>query len=378
MQCDYFDAGRCRSCALMGVPYAEQLAQKQATVAALLAGDIPAQAWDEAFHGPESAFRNKAKLVVGGRRGEPTLGILDAAGAGVDLRYCGLHEPGLAESIPVLADLVARIGLTPYDVPRRTGELKNVLITHSPDGELMIRFVLRSPGQLPRLERAVPEIRAALPQARVVTANLLPEHKAVVEGEEERVLTEHDTLPMRVNDVTLHLRPRSFFQTNTAVAAGLYRQAAQWAESVAPASVVDLYCGVGGFGLHLAAPGRTVHGVEVSADAVESAWRSAAELAGNRRIGRVTFAAGDATAYGLDGRPDLLVVNPPRRGIGPLAPVLEGSGIQHLLYSSCNATSLARDLAAMPSYVVRRARLFDMFPQTAHHEVVTLLERQTS
>jgi len=71
-----------------------------------------------------------------------------------------------------------------------------------------------------------------------------------------------------------------------------------------------------------------------------------------------------------------VVVNPPRRGIGaPLAAMLEASAVRHVVYSSCNVDSLARDLAAMPSLQPVRARLFDMFPQTDHHEVLVLLER---
>jgi 23S rRNA (uracil747-C5)-methyltransferase len=69
-------------------------------------------------------------------------------------------------------------------------------------------------------------------------------------------------------------------------------------------------------------------------------------------------------------------VNPPRRGIGSeLSGWLEASGVRDVVYSSCNAESLARDLAAMPSLRPVRARLLDMFPQTTHYEVVTLLQR---
>jgi 23S rRNA (uracil747-C5)-methyltransferase len=92
----------------------------------------------------------------------------------------------------------------------------------------------------------------------------------------------------------------------------------------------------------------------------------------------VRFAAGDATAAPADlgGVPELVVVNPPRRGIGPeLAGWLETSGATHVLYSSCNAVTLADDLARMPSLRPRRARLLDMFPQTGHYEVLVLLER---
>jgi 23S rRNA (uracil747-C5)-methyltransferase len=51
--------------------------------------------------------------------------------------------------------------------------------------------------------------------------------------------------------------------------------------------------------------------------------------------------------------------------------------VRHVLYSSCNVESLAKDLSRMPSLVARRARLFDMFPQTSHHEVLVLLDRRS-
>ena len=368
----------------MGVPYAAQLADKDSAVRGILADAVPDDAWVEPFAGPESAFRNKAKLVVGGRRGEPTLGILDPTGVGVDLRRCGLYEPGLHEAVLRLPDLVGRLGLTPYDVPRRTGELKHVLVTHSPDGELMVRFVLRSPGQLGRLERGLPDLLAGLPGTRVVTANLLPQHAALLEGDQEQVLTEQATLPMRVNGITLHLRPQSFFQTNTTVAAGLYRQARKWLSDVAAASLWDLYCGVGGFALHAlttATPPAHVTGIELSEEAVASAERSLAAMPLQDSGTQATFRAGDATRYAVqlppEEAPDAVVVNPPRRGIGrDLAGWLDGSRVQHVVYSSCNARSLASDLAAMPHLQVRRARLFDMFPQTSHHEVMVLLERR--
>ncbi len=377
MRCDYYDAGVCRSCSLMGVSHAAQLADARDRLGRTLAGLVPEDAWAPPFHGPEQGFRNKAKLVVGGTKGAPTVGILDAEGRGVDLRGCGLYEPALHRAVLVLADLLADSGLTPYDVPRRQGELKHLLVTSSPDEELMVRFVLRSPGQLARARELLPRLRDALPGTRVVSVNLQPEHKAVLEGPEELLLTDDGTLPMRVDDVRLHLRPGSFFQTNTLVAAALYRQARDWVDEAADRArtLWDLYCGVGGFALHLAAPDRAVLGVETSAEAVASARASAAEL--GLTEDRVRFEVGDATSYLRDSpAPDCVVVNPPRRGVGPLAGWLEGSGVRRVVYSSCDARSLARDLAAMPSLRVRRARLFDMFPQTTHHEVLVDLERR--
>ncbi|WP_228941127.1 23S rRNA (uracil(747)-C(5))-methyltransferase RlmC [Nocardioides sp. Leaf374] len=374
MQCHHFDAGRCRSCAWMGQAYDDQVAAKQRHCRGLLAA-WPDLTWLEPHRSREEGFRNKAKMVVAGTLEAPTLGILDPSGAGVDLRDCGLHEPGLAAALPALADFVTRAAVAPYDLATRRGELKHLLVTRSPDGELMVRFVLRSTEPVTRIRKHLPALHAALPELVVVSANVQPEHKAVLEGEREIALSPRETLAMRVNGLTLRLRPQGFFQTNTEVAAALYRQGRDWVEEIAPASVWDLYCGVGGFALHVAAPGRLVTGVEVSEEAVAAA-RATAEYA---RLPGLRFEAADATtwAQAQEAGPELVVLNPPRRGVGPeLCAWLEGSGVGHVVYSSCNAVSLARDLAALPSFAPRRARLFDMFPQTTHHEVMVLLERR--
>lgn len=357
----------------MGVPYAEQLDGKDRLARELLApyGDA---AWLAPVASAEAGYRNKAKMVVGGTADQPTIGILDEAGRGVDLRECGICSPGIRAALPVLAGFITRQRLEPYRVAERRGELKYVLVTESPDGELMVRFVARSDQTVARVRAGLGRLLADLPSARVVTVNVQPEHKAVVEGDTEVVLTRESTLTMRVGAVSLRLRPQSFFQTNTDVATALYGQVAAWVDEIGPASVWDLYCGVGGFALHVAAPGRRVVGVETSREAVRSA-RATAAAAG---LPQVAFRAGDATAFALSAAtpPELVIVNPPRRGIGAeLAGWLEGSGVGSVVYSSCNPKSLAHDLARMPSYRVRAGRVLDMFPQTGHMEVAVLLER---
>lgn len=369
--CQHFEAGRCRSCSRLEVPYDAQLAAKQREVEELLAA--PGLSWRPPVASAQLGFRNKAKMVVQGSAAEPLLGILGPTGAGVDLRDCPLHTPGIRAALPVLADFVTRAALSPYDVAARRGELKHLLVTESPDGELMVRFVLRSQEPVARIRKHLPWLREALPALVVASVNLQPEHKAVLEGDHEIVLTEQETLTMRVAGLALHLRPQSFFQTNTAMAAELYRLARTWAAESAPRTVWDLYCGVGGFTLSLAGD-AAVTGVEVSREAVASAEQTCAEAG----LTGVRFEVGDATAYAVDsaGPPDLVVVNPPRRGLGPvLAGWLETSGVGEVLYSSCNAQSLARDLAAMPSLRPVRAQLLDMFPNTAHYEVLVQLRR---
>lgn len=381
LTCHHFDAGRCGSCALLRTPYADQLAAKQADVERLLLDVAPGVEWLPPVASAEAGFRNKAKMVVTGTSAAPTLGILAPPGSaaaqagevGVDLRDCALHTPGLVAAMDTIAAFVDRAGLAPYDLGTRRGELKHVIATESPDDELMVRFVLRSQEPVARIRKHLPWLLESLPAATVVSVNLQPEHKAVLEGEREIVLM-GETLTMRINGLPLHLRPQGFFQTNTAMAAALYAQATAWIDEAAPARVLDLYCGVGGFALHAArvASSPAVTGVEISADAVAAARRTAGELG----LDDARFLAGDATAMAdLLPEADLVVVNPPRRGIGDLAALLDGSTVRDVVYSSCNAVSLARDLAAMPSLRPVRARLLDMFPHTGHYEVVVHLTR---
>lgn len=386
-------AGTCGSCPHQDLSLDAQLRGKQARVAAQLQR-IPARAWQHPAASAASRFRNKAKMVVSGTARSPVLGIVDRRGRAVDLRTCPLHVRAIEDSLPILARTITRLGITPYDIRARTGELKYLLVTASPDGDLMVRWVLRSRRHLEDLRRELVGLREQLPTLTVVSINLQPVAQAVIEGEEEIVLSDDvpggDSLLMRLRlpldegerELPLHLPTRSFFQTNTAVAQELYATAARWSHGLEPASgeevtVWDLFCGVGGFALALSGPGRRVLGVEVSAPAIKGARRSAALM--GLEPGQARFEAGDARILdpGNGPPPDLLVVNPPRRGIGAeLAERIERSRVRRVLYSSCNPLSLARDLESMPSLSARRARLFDMFPHTDHAEVMVDLLRE--
>lgn len=414
--CQLHDASLCRSCPNLDLSLAQQLQLKQSAVQATLAGQVETAAWLEPFASAPSHFRNKAKLAVSGTTHAPVLGLVDRFDNGTDLTSCPLHVNEIKAALAPLTRAITRMGLQPYSIVKRRGELKHVLITASANGQLMVRFVLRSTAQLPAIRKGAPRLQSELPGLRVLSVNIQPRPAAILEGEREIILSQDSTLDMPlylpelgadgvvVNNkksvLPLVLPPQSFFQTNSDVAAGLYAQARAWARDYAGGqagaltgepgagrahsdatqssqSIWDLYCGVGGFALALAQPGAQVLGVEVSAPAIDGARAAAAQL--GLTSPQVRFEAGDASVldasgqvYGHD-KPDLLVVNPPRRGIGELAASIEDSGIQRVLYSSCNPASLAKDLEVMSSYRIRRARLFDMFPHTNHAEVLVEL-----
>lgn len=146
----------------------------------------------------------------------------------------------------MLKPFIARAGLTPYNVARKRGELKYILLTESQsDGGMMLRFVLRSETKLAQLRKALPWLQEQLPQLKVITVNIQPVHMAIMEGETEIYLTEQQALAERFNDVPLWIRPQSFFQTNPAVASQLYATARDWVRQLPVKHMWDLFCGVG-------------------------------------------------------------------------------------------------------------------------------------
>lgn len=391
MRCHHFESGECRSCTLLDLPRPRQLAAGRERVESLLAPYLAGSdalrgstAWQDPIVGAEGGFRARGKMAVGGTAQEPILGLPGQA-LSADLCDCPLYPAGVEEVLEGAKSLIRRAQVPPYDVARRRGELKNVLVTASPDGEHLLRLVLRSEKALGRIREHLPALLAVHPSVVAVTANIHPDHTTRVEGEHEIHLAGAESIAVRTGDVTLFSRPQSFLQTNTEVAGDLYRQAATWIGQIledraAPAPRIwDLYCGLGGFALHIARalPAAHVTGVEVSAQAIDGA-REASAAQGIP----ATFLADDATAWaireaaGEAGPPDVVVVNPPRRGIGSeLAAWLEGSGAADVIYSSCNPATLATDLAAMPSLRITAGRFVDMFPHTEHAEVIVRLRR---
>ena len=375
MHCALYDAGRCRSCQWLELPVSQQLADKMADLRALLA-DAPVAEWCAPVCGPESGFRNKAKMVVSGSVERPLLGMLHRDGAPEDLTDCPLYPQSFAPVFATLKPFIARAGLTPYNVARRRGELKYILLTESRlDGGMMLRFVLRSETKLAQLRAALPELQALLPQLQVITANIQPVHMAIMEGEREIFLTDQQALAENFNGVPLWIRPQSFFQTNPVVASRLYATARDWVRQLPVNHMWDLFCGVGGFGLHCATPDMRLTGIEIAPEAIACAKQSAAELG----LHNLHFQALDSTQFatGEGDIPDLVLVNPPRRGIGDeLCAYLSRMAPEFIIYSSCNARTMAKDIARLAGYRIERVQLFDMFPHTAHYEVLTLLVRE--
>ncbi len=182
---------------------------------------------------------------------------------------------------------------------------------------------------------------------------------------------------------SMRVPARAFWQLNGPVAGALVQCVAERVEALAPNRFVDLYCGVGVFGLSCAkAAEARVVGVESGRDAIRAAVANARALGlGDRcrfecadsgvAAGRVLRECRSPGAAAL--------VDPPRAGLSPqVVRALVENPVGTLFYVSCAPDTLARDLRLLAGpggggYTLREARLFDMFPRTAHFETLCVL-----
>lgn len=368
--CSFYDANMCRSCSWIDFFYTEQLKQKEELLHTLLDTFEPQQ-WLKPSPSPLAGFRNKAKMVA-----IPSVeGVMLGLSQEASLIQCPLYDVSMQKVLEHTQKWLRELGIKAYDVKKKKGELKYVLLTRSTyDNSMMLRFVLRSHGTIGRLSKGLDLLITQCPELKVVTANIQSVHMAILEGDEEIFLTKQTRLEERFNGIALFIRPKSFFQTNPVVAQELYRTAGDWVNESNPTLIWDLFCGVGGFTLHCATPKREIIGIEIEEEAIACARDSAASIG----FENLRFEAMDTASFTAvsEKNVDVVIVNPPRRGLGEqLCQWLEKSAPKRIVYSSCNATSLAKDLSHLSQYRVGRVQMFDMFAHTPHYETLVELIR---
>jgi 23S rRNA (uracil1939-C5)-methyltransferase len=172
----------------------------------------------------------------------------------------------------------------------------------------------------------------------------------------------------------LRTSPESFFQVNLEQNQALIRTVLEFSDVNEGERIFDLYAGVGNFTLPLAIASKEVWGVEESRAAVEDA-RSNAERNGIKNCNFMHGGVEDILKHWDGGRPDLIILDPPRTGCKTVLDQVVRLEPKKIVYVSCEPTTFARDLRLFSErgFHLQRLSLVDMFPQTYHMEVVGLL-----
>lgn len=393
-RCEYF--GTCGGCSWQHVGYEAQLEAKRQSVEEAFrhTGGFPEPEVHPTLGSERTYFyRNKMEFSFSAHRWLTDWEI--ASGEELDRGFAlGLHIPGRFDRVLDLqacylqSELSVRIvnatralaraeGWAPWDPRAQTGFLRHLVIrTPEHTREVMLNLVTN--GHDPaRIEAYAEMLRREVPEVTTLvnTINTGPAQTAY--GEAMHTVFGPGLVHDRIGRYTFEIAPNAFFQTNTRQAERLYEVAAAFAELQPEDLVYDLYCGAGTITLFVSEHVRHVVGVELVEEAVASARRNA-EMNG---VSNTTFVAGDmlrlfTPAFVEEhGRPDVLIVDPPRAGMHPR--VVEQIGRlrpERFVYVSCNPQTQARDLGLLREhYRLEAVQPLDLFPQTHHVEAVAKL-----
>ena len=225
------------------------------------------------------------------------------------------------------------------------------------------------------MKKAVSEIQAISPTIKVITANIQPIHKAILEGDEELILTSDSAIIHQFDEFKLALGARSFFQVTPQIAKSLYNAVADSVSVNTPKSLIDLYCGVGAFSFYASRHCSDITGVEISKEAISCAKNSATQNGS-----QINFVAMDVEEYLSKSvqKFEAVLVNPPRRGLNSsIIKLIQDISPEYIYYSSCNAVTMARDFSELEeNYQIQSLQIFDMFPYTSHYETLMCLIRK--
>jgi 23S rRNA (uracil1939-C5)-methyltransferase len=377
--------GRCGGCTWQHLGYGAQLGEKHRIVATALAG-VPAVAAgtvgvERVVPSPEQlGYRNKGKYVAAAQDGRLVLGAYaPRTHTVVDTLGCRVVAPVIDELATWARGALEGAGLEPFAEAARTGELRYVVIRASASGDALVALVVASGTARRKLEQ-VANAMARHPSLRglVVTRNDRRDGAILPAGAPADVLAGTAVITERLGGVDVDVGIGEFLQVNRRQAAAMYARVAELAAPDAGVRAVELYAGLGGITFSLATRGADVLAIELDDDAVAS-LRRAANRAG---LDRVRAEAGDAaslTRHLRGERADVVVVNPPRKGLAVAAiDALVAAAPARIVYVSCGPATLGRDLARLDGhgYAPTVIQPFDLMPGTGQVETVVRLDKR--
>ncbi len=387
----------CGGCMYQTMDYPAQLQMKETQVRELLEpvmvesgqyrmeGEqkIADYQWDGIFGSPiEFAYRNKMEFSFGDavKGGPLTLG-LHKKGSTYDVLTasdCKLVHRDMTKILECVLEYFEELKAPYYHKMQHVGYLRHLLLRRGvTTGEILVNLVTTTQEEYdlePLKERLL-----ALPLEGTIVGFLHVLNDSLsdtVQSDRTEIIWGQDHFYETLLGLRFKITPFSFFQPNSKAAEVLYTKVREYLGDTSGQTVFDLYSGTGTIAQLAAAVADEVIGVEI----VEEAVVAARENAARNGLSNCKFLAGDVLKVidELEEKPDTIILDPPRDGIHPKAlPKILAFGVNHIVYISCKATSLARDLPAFlqAGYRVERALAVDQFSQTVHVETVCLLSK---
>ena len=378
-ECPYF--GKCGGCDFQHMSYTEELWAKRQRVQDALTrlGGTDLQVEEILGAKDPTHYRNKSQYPVGA---DGAIGFFRARSHQVvPIDRCLIQSEVSDRTAKAVGNWMKRYRVSAYDETTGKGLVRHIYVRVNRKGESLC-CVIANGKQLPREPELAAYVRAAAPGTVGVVLNTNTKKGNVILGEKYRTLWGQDFLMDTLCGLQFKLSVPSFYQVNRDQAEVLYGKALEFAALTGEETVLDLYCGTGTITLCLAKQAKKAIGAEIVPPAIEDAKENAAR----NNIENAEFFCGDAADIaaklereGL--RPDVITVDPPRKGLAPeVIASVAGMGPKRVVYVSCDPATLGRDVKIFDGfgYKAVRAAAVDMFPGTRHVETVCLLSKLKS
>ena len=375
---------RCGGCAYRHIKYENELEIKKQTVTDAMQriGGIDLECEEILSIKEPQFYRNKAQIPVGlDPEGKIITGFYSKKSHRIiDCDECRLQHRDFPKLIEAVRKYVYENPVSIYNEETGEGLLRHIYLRKGvKTGQTMVCLVING-DTIPRKDKLIDKLLETDVSITSVVLNKNSKDTNVVLGDVCETVYGSDFIEDELCGLRFRISPLSFYQVNPEGTELLYKRARDYAGLTGGEVLLDLYCGAGTIGMTMAEKAKQVIGVEIIPQAIENAKENA-KLNG---IENVRFICDDAkgaakTLYDEGIRPDVVVVDPPRKGCSPeVLETIAKMSPDRVVYVSCDPATLARDCAAMKElgYEVGRLSAVDMFPRTTHVESVVLLSQR--
>lgn len=376
-------ARSCGGCQLQELSYEEQLRYKENKVYNNLVriGGLsdftmhPIIGMDNPYN-----YRNKAQFPVGiNKNGQ----IISGFYAGrthsiIESDNCVIGSEINSNIVNIIKKHMSEHIIEPYNEITGRGLVRHILIRVGfKTGQIMVCIVING-NELPHSGQLVEKLKK-IDEMTDISLNVNKEKGNVILSDKIINLYGEGYIIDYIDDIKFQISPLSFYQVNPVQTEKLYSTALKYAALTGNETVWDLYCGIGTISLFMARRAKRVFGVEIVPQAIADA-RQNAKINGITNAEFVCKSAEDIqTADMVTPHPDVIVVDPPRKGcnrvlLDTIVEVLP----TRIVYVSCDSATLARDLRILSAngYKVMDVQPVDMFPHSVHIECVVLMSRK--
>ncbi len=373
---------RCGGCNLRHIKYQETLKLKQNAVQSLVDKTLKNKIKVKETVGMENPYyyRNKVQYPVGiDKNGKPQIGVFaNRSHEIIPIEKCFIQNEKSEEIAKYIFELWNENNYTIYNEETRKGLLRHIVIkTGIKTNQYMCILVVNGQGFDNEKEFAS-EIANKYKEITSIIVNSNMKNTNVILGLENRIIFGKGYIEDKLGEYIFKISPLSFYQVNPIQAEKLYNLGIEKANITKDDVVFDLYCGIGTISLFMSKYAKKVYGIEI----VEEAIKVAKENSKINNVDNIEFIVGDVEKalsniiYDRKIIPDIVMVDPPRRGLDNTSVnnILKIKS-KRLVYISCNPATLARDLAKLEEvYEVKEIIPLDMFPFTSHVECVATLK----